>query len=102
MIKLISKKEAMQIIKATKGKIFCAEFIKKTDETFRRMDCRTEVKKGTKNKGLKFDPWIKGLAPVFEMLHLGHEPDDKHFRFVNVDSLLTLKFQKVIYVINGK
>lgn len=99
MMKIIDETKAIELIKATKGQIFTAEFIKRKDQTFRRMTCRTEVKKGTKHKGFKFDPFEKGLAGVYEMLHIDHEPEDKHFRFINLDQLLSLVINHKTYSI---
>lgn len=96
-MKKISKEKALELIQSTNGKIFSVKFIKRTTGEPRKMDCRTGVKKGTKGIGRNFDPLSKGLIGVFEMLHINHEPDDKHFRFINLDSLIQLKVSGTQY-----
>lgn len=72
------------------GTIFRVEFIKRTTGELRTMVCRTGVKKGVKGTGLSFDPFAKGLMPVFDM-------QKQEFRMINLESLISLKFKGKTY-----
>ena len=63
----ISKKDAVQKMLRTKGKIFTAYFIKRTTGEMRKMTCRTGVKKHLRGGELKFDPMSRGLFETFDM-----------------------------------
>jgi len=66
------------------GKIFTAKFIKK-DGSLRTMNCRMNVKKHTKGVGLSFNPFEKGLLPVFDL-------QKEAYRFINLNTLQSVKF----------
>ena len=87
----ISKETAKKHIYATNGRIFSAVFTKKDGEK-RLMNCRLKVKKYVKGVGRKFDPSDKGLIGVFDL------QKDQH-RFINLETLESLKIQGVEYQI---
>ena len=78
----ISKATAKNMIQSSKGKIFTTAHFKK-DKTSRVMNCRLGVSKGVKGVGLKYNPDEYNLIPVYDMQNRG-------FRMVNVDTLLSL------------
>ena len=92
-MKTISKETAKKHIYATNGRIFSAVFTKKDAEK-RLMNCRLKVKKYVKGVGRKFDPSDKGLIGVFDL------QKDQH-RFINLNTLESLKIQGVEYLITN-
>lgn len=89
IIATISRDEAKQLIKNTKGKIFTVSFIKK-DGTKRIMNARLGVKAYLKGGELPYNPEAKGLIPVFDM-------QKREYRMINLKSLLGIKIGKEIY-----
>jgi hypothetical protein len=79
----ISKEDAKQMIKATKGKFFTVTFIKK-DGTVRVMNARLGVKAYLKGGELLYNPDEKGLIPVYDMKNSG-------YRMINVNTITKLK-----------
>jgi len=79
--------EAVDAIMNTNGKIFSAVFVKK-DGTERAINCRLGVKKDLKGTGLKFDPYDKGLVPVYDM-------QKRAYRMLNTDTLRSFTFNGV-------
>ena len=79
----ISKEEAKQLVKGTKGKFFTVTFIKK-DGTERVMNARLGVKAYLKGGDLPYNPDEKGLIPVYDMKNGG-------YRMVNVNTIKKLK-----------
>jgi hypothetical protein len=80
----ITKAEAKDIIKKTKGKFFTVTFVKRTDGTTRVMNARLGVRAYLKGGTLPYDPEAKGLIPVFDM-------QKKAYRMVTVDGITKLK-----------
>jgi hypothetical protein len=76
----------------TSGKIFTAQFIKK-DGSRRLINCRTNVSKYTKGKGLNFDPIARNLLPVYDL-------KKKDYRFINLSTLISVKIGGKEYYIN--
>jgi len=87
----ISKREAQDLIKASKGRIFTTVHQKK-DKTFRVTNCRTGVKKGVTGEGMKYSPADYNLIPVYDMQNSG-------FRMVNIETLSSLKINKTTYTV---
>jgi len=85
----ISKKEATQIIKNTKGKYFTVSFTKK-DGTNRVMNARLGVKVYLKGGTLPYNPDEKGLIPVFDA-------KIKKYRMVSINTINKLIVDKVEY-----
>jgi hypothetical protein len=79
----ITKAEAKQLIKDTKGKFFTVTFIKK-DGTTRVMNARLGVKAYLKGGELPYDPEEKGLIPVYDV-------KTGDYRMVNVNTITKLK-----------
>jgi hypothetical protein len=65
------------------NQIFSVQFIKK-DGTVRDMVARLHVKKGVKGVGLAFNPFEKGLLPVFDM-------QKQAFRMINLKTIKRVK-----------
>jgi hypothetical protein len=85
----ISKQEAAQIIKSTKGKYFTVSFTKK-DGTNRVMNARLGVKVYLKGGTLPYNPDEKGLIPVFDAKIKG-------YRMININTINKLVVDKVEY-----
>ena len=82
----ITKPEAKQMIKDTKGKFFTVTFTKK-DGTTRVMNARLGVRAYLKGGELPYDPNSKGthgLIPVFDI-------PKKAYRMINIDTITKLK-----------
>ena len=79
----ITKEQAKQLIKDTKGKFFTVTFIKK-DGTERVMNARLGVKVYLKGGELPYNPDEKGLIPVYDVKTGG-------YRMVNVNTIKKLK-----------
>lgn len=79
----MTQREILNKIRNSEGKIFNVVFIKK-DGTIRSMNARIGVKKGITGKGLKFDPILKGLLPVFDMTK-------NAFRMINLNTIQRLR-----------
>jgi len=73
------------------GIIFSAGFVKRTNGEYRVINCRTSVKKELKGVGLKFKPIQKHLLSVFDMNLM-------EYRFINMDSLIWLKYRGQVYI----
>lgn len=87
----ITKNEAKQLIKGTKGKFFTVTFIKK-DGTTRVMNARLGVKAYLKGGELPYDPEAKGLIPVFDIKTSG-------YRMINVNTITKLKIGNNEYTV---
>jgi len=86
---IITKEQAKQLIKDTRGKFFTATFIKK-DGTTRVMNARLGVKAYLKGGELPYDPESKGLIPVFDI-------PKREYRMINLDTLTNLKIGNNTY-----
>ena len=87
----ITKREAIEKIKAQGGKIFTVTFIKK-DGSKRVMNCRLHVRKGVKGVGMSYDPLERGLLPCFDM-------QKQAFRMINLKTILSLTFAGTEYIV---
>lgn len=85
----ISKNEAAQLIKNTKGKFFTISFTKK-DGTNRVINARLGVKIYLKGGTLPYNPDEKGLIPVFDAKAKG-------YRMVNLNTVNKLIIDKTEY-----
>ena len=86
----IPLREAVEKIFQTHGKIFFAEFVKRTSGETRRMTCRLGVKSYLKGGSLSYSPKAKKLVVVFDM--------DKHnYRMINLEGLKKLSIGKEHY-----
>ena len=93
-MKTINKETAKKHIYATNGKFFSAVFTKKDGEK-RLMNCRLKVTKYVKGVGRSFKPENRGLIGVFDL------QKDQH-RFINLNTLESLKINGVEYKIKGE
>ena len=89
--KKVSLFNAIDIIFDIDQEFFTVEFIKK-DKSLRKMNCRKGVKKHLKGGHLRFDPFKKGLLPVFDLQKQG-------YRMISLKSLVSLTFAKTRYEI---
>ena len=89
--KKVSLFNAIDIIFDIDQEFFTVEFIKK-DNSLRKMNCRKGVKKHLKGGHLHFDPFVKGLLPVFDLQKQG-------YRMLSLKSLVSLTFAKTRYEI---
>ena len=82
----ISKVNAIDLIRGSKGKVFGVTFIKRTTGEERVMNARLGVKKGVTGEGLKFNPKDYALIPVYEM-------PKQQFRMINLEGLTNLNLE---------
>jgi hypothetical protein len=87
----ISKQEAAQVIKNSKGKYFTVSFTKK-DGTNRIMNARLGVKVYLKGGTLPYNPDEKGLIPVFDA-------KVKKYRMININTINKLTIDKIEYTV---
>lgn len=80
----LTKDEAKQLIKDTKGKFFTATFVKRTNGAMRTMNCRLGVKAYLAGGVLPYNPEEKGLIPVYSI-------QDRGYRMINLETLTKLK-----------
>ena len=85
----ISKNEAAQLIKNTKGKYFTVSFTRKNG-TNRVMNARLGVKVYLKGGTLPYNPDEKGLIPVFDA-------KIKKYRMININTVNKLIIDKPEY-----
>ena len=83
MVIAISRKDAVDRIVKTKGKVFTAEFKKRTTGEMRRINCRLGVTKHLKGGELKYKPAEKNLVGVFDM-------QKQAYRMIDIDGLTNL------------
>ena len=84
------RQELLQKISLLNGQFFTVEFIKK-DNTLRRMNCRTGVKKYLVKNGRKVktvSPYENGILKVYDL-------GAKSYRSINIDTIKSIKFSKI-------
>jgi hypothetical protein len=86
----ISKLEAAQKIRDTKGRMFTVTFIKKSNGEKRTMNARLGVKAYLRGGVLPYDPNTKGLIPVYDI-------QTKDYRMINIQGIVNLKTGGVEY-----
>jgi len=86
----ISKLEAAQKIRDTKGQIFTVTFIKKSNGEKRVMNARLGVKAYLKGGVLPYDPNTKGLIPVYDI-------QSKEYKMINIPGIINLKAKGIEY-----
>lgn len=89
-IQTISKQEAAQKIRETKGKMFTVTFIKKSNGEKRTMNARLGVKAYLRGGVLPYDPNSKGLIPCYDV-------QTKDYRMINIQGIVNLKTGGVEY-----
>lgn len=80
---------ALQAIKATRGRFFVCEFVKK-DKSLRRLVGRIHVRKHVTGEGLKFDPKDYDL-------HVVWDTQNKGYRMIPLDTLQSLQCGDLIW-----
>lgn len=85
-MRIISKRDAVQKIVSSKGKVFSARFIKRTNGEVRDINCRLGVTKHLKGGELKYRPAEKNLVGVFDM-------QGGEYRMIDIDGLLELQVE---------
>ena len=86
----ISKLEAAQKIRETKGRMFTVTFIKKSNGQKRTMNARLGVKAYLRGGVLPYDPNTKGLIPCYDV-------QTKDYRMINIQGIINLKTGGVEY-----
>jgi hypothetical protein len=86
----ISKLEAAQKIRDTKGRMFTVTFIKKSNGEKRVMNARLGVKAYLRGGVLPYDPNTKGLIPVYDI-------QAKDYKMINIPGIVNLKTGGIEY-----
>lgn len=86
----IDAAKAVEIIQATDGLFFRVDFVKRTDETLRRMVARIGVAKHAAGGDRKYDPAQHNLVPVWDAEHLA-------YRCIPIEGIRGIRSQKVAY-----
>ena len=90
----ITKEEAKNLIKATKGKFFTVTFTK-NDGSTRTMNARLGVKMYLKGGSLPYDPESKGLIPVWDPV--AQKEKGNGYRQIRISTITKLKIGNSIY-----
>ena len=93
IVKKISRKDVLQLIKDNKGTIFSVVFLKKNGE-IRRMNCMLGVKKHLKGGKLKFNPLERGYLVVLDT-------QKKAYRMINLETISNINMKGVEYYVTG-
>lgn len=72
-----------EILRATNGRFFSVEFLKK-DASTRRLNGRVGVKRYVKGTGMAYDPEERGLLVVYDLQKRG-------YRMVNLETVKRIK-----------
>jgi len=92
MEKSVNVNEAVELIKNSKGKFISVDFIKRSDNSLRTMNCRVGVSKGV--KGIrKASKKNTGLIVVYDI-------PNKQFRNINISGLRKVKISGIEYKVN--
>tara|TARA_B100001057_G_scaffold499346_1_gene609629 strand:- start:13438 stop:13740 length:303 start_codon:yes stop_codon:yes gene_type:complete len=84
------REELLQKISLLNGQFFTVEFIKK-DNTLRKMNCRTGVKKYLVENGRKIktaSPFENGILKVYDL-------GAKGYRSINIDTIKSIKYSNI-------
>ena len=92
MVRIISRKDAVDRIVKSRGRVFTARFKKRTTGEERTMNCRLGVTKHLKGGELKYKPAERNLVGVFDM-------QKKGYRMIDVDGLTNLTVDGEEFVI---
>lgn len=83
MTKTITLQKAVKLIRATKGTVFRVTFVKRTTGEVHNLVGRLEVTKGVTGAGMAYDPFDRGLIPVYDF-------QKQAFRMINCDTITNL------------
>jgi len=84
------RNEILEFIKRLNGRFFTVEFIKK-DNTIRKMNCRTGVKKYLSSNGKK----VKLTPPKENGILRVYEPNKAQYRSINIDTVKRISFNGI-------
>ncbi len=84
------REELLQKISLLNGQFFTVEFIKK-DNTLRKMNCRTGVKKYLIKNGRK----IKTVSPLENGILKVYDLGAKSYRSINIDTIKSIKYSNI-------
>ena len=90
----ISRKQAVALIKGSKGRVFGVQFIKRSTGEVRNMSARTGVAKYVTGEGLKFSPSKKNLIAIFDMNKQG-------YRMINLEGITSLRMNGSVMEVEG-
>ena len=90
----ISRKQAVALIKGSKGRVFGVQFIKRSTGEVRTMSARTGVAKYVTGEGLKFSPSKKNLIAIFDMNKQG-------YRMINLEGITSLRMNGSVMEVEG-
>lgn len=88
----IERDELVDKIKKTNGKIFNVTFIKRTDNSKRRMNARLGVKSYLKGGQIPYNPIDKQLIPVFDM-------NKKGYRSISTENIISATILGEQYIV---
>ena len=93
----ISHKQAEDLMRATAGRLFRVNFIKRGNDAPRRLIGRLGVQKGVNGEGMKFNPRDLNLLVVHEFVGAGQGAGGRHsnlgtqFRMVPLERVEALR-----------
>ena len=82
--------EILEKINLLNGQFFTVEFVKK-DNTLRKMNCRTGVKKYLVKNGRK----IKTVSPLENGILKVYDLGAKGYRSINIDTIKSIKYSNI-------
>ena len=103
MTTTITKDDAKKMLENhNDGTIFTVVFRKKTDGSIRKMNCRKGVKKGV-SSSLAYRPKDYDLVSVYDvkeaMFQKSCQIKKSAFRMISIDGLISMKINKVEYLV---
>jgi len=84
--------QAVQILDNLNNQFFTVQFIKRSTNELRTMNCRKKVKKYLKYGQLNYKPIEYNLLPVFDLVK-------NDYRMINLRQLITLKVNGEKYLL---
>ena len=90
----ITRLEAVEVIRATQGKFFGVEFVKRTTGEVRKMQARLNVKKYLKGGVLGYNPKEKNLIMCFDM--------NNGYRAIAVEGITEIQANGNTYKVSGE
>jgi len=87
-VQKIQPQDVEKVLDKAGSQFFTVEFVKRTDNTLRTMNCRRGVKKGIKGTGSKKQK--SGLYTVYDMV-------EKGWRTINVSGVRVIRMKGIEY-----
>ncbi len=89
----IDKETAKSIVEGYKGnQFFTVTFVKRSDGSIRKMNCRKGVSKGVTGEGRKYDPKSHGLVGVRDV-------QAKAFRMIPLEGITAINITGRKYIV---